>query len=348
MAAKADCCQALVDGAVIDEELDERDRPDAGDADDLAVDCRTSIAPTVPDLWVRRMPEPARSAYTASWTQCFKEMAAAKGRCCVLSEEAPTDDTALACHAPPEHPIISQDLLMTGASADPLNNYSHPLWVSPYPPGQEQAHAIRRVPQGDDLGPRVELAFEGYRDEEGNIRVDWRNVAYGPTPDHLQLSPLSGRVIAARRDGGYTRFRMLDTVGEDGKYNLWAMNPTYAVEGDLYTPTEPGGAGQPTWAFVEGPTGANRTSRGPADNTFVEFYPLYAMEGGPVDPGGLAEGALIIAGVPVRAPTVDDDAISPRPPADGVARANAVAAFRLPARCCRSFPSLSSSSVERS
>ena len=323
VAAKNTCCEALVDRGIDDpdNELDEEDRPDVGERDDLIHACRTSIAAAVPDLWIRRMPEPTRSSFTAGWNGCFKDMAAAKGNCCVLSDEA-----AQTCHAPTVHPIISQDLLLTGASADPDNNYSHPLWVSPYPPELDQAHAIRSVPQGDDVGPRVELAFEGFRDEEGNVRVEWRNVSYGPTPDHLHLSPLSGRVIASRRDQGWTRFRMLDTVGDDGKYNLWAMNPTYAVNAEMYTATEPGGAGQPTWAFVEGPSGTDRTSRGPADNTFVEFHPLYRMTGDPVQVDGLAEGELTIAGVPVRAPTLEDDRVSPRPPGEGVASAIAVAA----------------------
>lgn len=324
VSAKNDCCAALFDQAAAADLLAP---DDLADRNSLVLSCRNSIATTDPGNWIKNMPEPDRSAYASAWTGCFKEMAAVKGRCCALSDDVPgVDETTLVCHRPPEAFDLEDSLLLVGASADPVTHYSHPMWVSPYLPNSDQAHAIRSIAQADDEGPLVELAFQGFEDAEGNDTVDWRNIVYGGTPDHLQIAPLSGRVIAARRDEGYTRFRILDTEGDDGKYNLWAMNPSHTVKAEMYAPTEPGGAGQATWAFVEGLSGVRAAGRGPADNTFVEFHRVYTIQGEAVSDNGMGEGDLVVAGVPIRATTVDDDALSPRPQGDRVASAIAVAA----------------------
>jgi hypothetical protein len=123
------------------------------------------------------------------------------------------------------------------------------------------------------------------------------------------------RVVAAARDEGATRFWVIDVEGGGGQYNLWATNPTYVADIPLFSTTEPGAAGQPAWAFVEGPTSPLRRTvngKGLADNTLVEFRPRHIVSGASLDAAGLREGDLVINGVPIREPIEEDDQVSPR------------------------------------
>ena len=307
VAVKTTCCEALFDRILRETDSVAEERREA-----LVAQCVQNPRSSIP-AWVNQAQGAGETDYVIDgWLPCFDQMQSEKVDCCFA-----LDGSQLACHQPSD--LIVPALLDRYASADPAANYPHPFWVAPSRLRMQRAVRSRAPDVMGDravLAPRYELARQGPRDADGVPEVDWQPVFYGTeTPDAVQFAPMARRIVAAERGDGETRFWFLSLEADDDTLALWSMRPTYRADLPLHRIDRPEAAGQPSWAFVEGPNFVNRSQYRPDlgdlgvfDNTLVEFRPRHRLVGGPVGEQGLTEGDLVLNGQSIRATGPDDDA----------------------------------------